>query len=256
MKSVKSKRLSFVIILLIILSFFSVDSVFADVFIPSPPDDCKDNEIYFKEGNINPNDYIKIRSVVFSNYAFTENGLIERKSQEGFCVDREEYCSKNNCDLKNTAEIFLQQQIFSPLFHIKSILLNLVLNSIIILVIYFISKTNLKGFYTVSSLIKIFIITILGYFYDYLAIFLDSVVSKLINTPYSKYRLAELITEAIPLGTLVIVVFILVSSTFYFLYSKTITTDKKKRLVYSCIFGILSNPLWYILYKTLFSSSL
>ncbi len=251
MESIKSKRFSLVIVLLIILSFSSVNSVFADIVIPSPTDNCKDNEIYFEEGSINPHDYIKIRSVVFYG-----NFLRMQKGEEGFCVDREEYCSKNNCDLKNTAEIFLQKQIFSPLFHIKNILLNLVLNSIIILIIYFVSKTNLTAFYKISSLIKIFVITILGYFYDYLAIFLDYVVSKSVIPMYYKYRLAELITEAIPLGTLVIVVFILVSSTFYFLYSKTITTDKKKRLVYSCIFGILSNPLWYILYKTLFSSSL
>jgi len=64
-----------------------------------------------------------------------------------------------------------------------------------------------------------------------------------------KFDPAEIITGTIPLISLVIIVFILVSLTFYFLYSKIVAVEKKKRLIYSLIFGVLSNPIWYILYK-------
>lgn len=245
----------FVLLMIFIFSLIQTGLVSADVYMPSPVNDCHDNEEYFQEGTINQSDYEKIRSVVFGAddfYFFNENP----KDQKGFCIDRKEYCSKNNCNLLITL-----RRVGSVGFHTKNIIVNLILNAILIFLIYLVTRTGLRVFYKVGSLIRVIIITILGYFADFIAISLSIITVEILekiglaNTvTWYKLSFEQFVTQPLILILTVLITFILVFLIFYNLYSKIITLSRRKRIILSLAFGFLSNPIWYILYKLLSTS--
>jgi len=245
------KKIKFILLSIVVLLLAQIGIASADIYIPSPTDDCKYSEEYFKEGTISQNDYEKIRSVTFDDkFSFIHEYQI---GQKGFCVDREEYCSKNNCSLMMSLE-----KIGSTRFHINNVVVNLILNLVLIFLICLIARVGLKSFRKIGSFVRIVIITILGYLADFVAIFLALVIAGILwkigvmNTAmWYKMDFAQLITQPLLLALTVIIAFILVFLIFYFLFSKVIAASRKKRIALSLVFGILSNPGWYVLYKLL-----
>jgi len=247
-----SKITKFVLLLIPVILLVQIGIASADLYVPSPEKACRAGEEYFKEGTIDENDYKKIRSVVFDDeLAFFESNRI---GEEGFCVNRDEYCSENNCDL-----LMSLRAMGSVRFHMKNVLVNFVLNAIFIFLICFIAKVGLKPFRKIGSLIKIAIITVLGYIADFLAMFLAVMIAKILTEigviqrwRWYKLDFTEIITQPLVVALTVIIAFILVSLIFYIAYSKLVSTSRKKRIVFALIFGVLSNPIWYVLYKVIF----
>jgi len=243
------KKIKFILLSIVVLLLAQIGIASADIYIPSPTDDCKYSEEYFKEGTISQNDYEKIRSVTFDDkFSFIHEYQI---GQKGFCVDREEYCSKNNCNLLMSLE-----RLGSTRFHINNVIVNLILNLVLISLICLIAGVGLKAFRKIGSFVRIVIITVLGYLADFVAMFLAVVVVKILGeiglahtVMWYKLDFAEIITQPLLLALTVIIAFILVSLIFYILYSKVIAISRKKRIALSLVFGILSNPVWYVLYK-------
>ena len=225
------------------LFFSSVTKVCADIFVPQP---CNPEEMYFAAKEINPNNYKKIREV---------------KSQflvsEGYCVNTKEYCQKNRCDL--TTKIKTVKALNS---HPKSVAINFLTNSLILFLLFLINRINYKYVFKISSLLKISTITLLGYIADITVIFFIAPdltrkfcwlsENPLCGNLWYKSSFEERIIS--PMGSIATIagagiILLLVSCFFYFFFSQEFT---KRRLLYSLLFGLLSNPIWYFIAQLIF----
>ena len=252
-KSMARKILFFSV--LVYLFFLSPSLVHADVYIPIAADECHANEEYFKEGGINPNLFKKIRPVTFQSRFLIMPGNEVPPLEKGFCVNRVEYCSKNKCDLYTKIRL-----LFSPLPHIKNILINLIINIIIISTIHGIFKIGLPK---LKNFLRIGLITIVGYCLDLASFFFGNLLTHLFCFLYKnslqlilcgsvdyKSSLETRFLSPISLsafGISTFLIFIAVSLFLYKTYSGFISQEKDKRIIASAIFGLLSNPVWYFL---------
>ncbi|MBM3209203.1 hypothetical protein FJZ40_02840 [Candidatus Shapirobacteria bacterium] len=222
---------------LVIGVFVFAKQVSADMFIPSR---CSAGEVSLGQREVDASKYSKIR--------LSQTGF-------GYCIDREEYCSKNKCGL----EIKIGR-INSLGFHGKAIVINLFINASVILLFCLLERIRLKTLIGIRSLIKILAITILGYFADFIAFDTTSTFVSLrcrmggglCGNVWYKSSLGEkiaspLFSAAFPIT--IFFVFVLVTIFFYKIYSNTVSIDKEKRVLYSVVFGIVSNPIWYLLYQ-------
>jgi uncharacterized membrane protein len=258
LKNFRAKSLKKIILFLFfILLFLLVAHVRADLYVGSQSTTCKSSEIFKKGGEINPDNYNKITET----WLVSESFLAKTERNQGYCIDAEEYCSKNKCSLSNKVQI-----LASVYFHFKNLTINLLINSLIILLFFLTAKIGLRIFFKLKSLGRLALITILGYLSDILAIsFIGIPLAAMLSnkfcflgrsalcggTYYKSPIIDRMVTPLsfIAIGLSVLIVFALVSFIFYKLYSKILTSDSKKRIIYSIIFGIISNPIWYILYK-------
>lgn len=249
------KKINFIIILLI-LSFFCCQPVLADMAPPdSPSDECYDNEIFVEKGKPAYNyNYIHKRDIHWSTEGKFIIGRGNVEYIDGYCIRLDDYCLKNHCDLETNLKL-----LSFPKFHIFNIIVNLILNGIIIL-IFLIIKRSLKIFIKFKSIIQIIGLTILGYMYDMVAIYLIALpILRKLNVPgnklfgyymgsFYKYTNEQLLAEPFSLLIIGATVFVLVAITFYFIYSKNISQSVIKRIFFSLLFGLISNPVWYLLY--------
>lgn len=249
-----SKFLIIFIFISIIFLTFTYRHAFADLYFPSPDHNCRADEIYKKTTELNDKEnYSKIRNTIFNTSYFSSN-----YGEKGYCINVDEYCTKNKCD-----PITNITRINSIYFHLNNLFINFFFNSLLVLILYLFSKTGISKFLQLSVLIKIIIITIFGYIADFLGVIIGSSVvsmgcsfdqkfgSLCSGIWYKSSYLAKIIS---PLSLIIItisilVTFILITTVFYKTFSSNITINKKQRLIYSIFFGLLSNPIWYILYK-------
>lgn len=236
-----------VFLLFVLLHIFVPLATHADLYVPQP--ECPDNYTYIDKSEAIAGQYKNIvdakKSDMFA-FPFMKDGVV--------CVEISEYCKKTNCSFP----YILENIITSKGFLAKNIALNLVVNFIIILCLYFISKANIVSIFRFRSLLAIVFITALGYISDLIGIFFALVLhtrlcflgGNFCGNTYYKSSLSERISS--PIGVLLTIVltgviFALVSTIFYFLYSGRLSQDKSVRKKLSMIFGILSNPIWIIL---------
>ena len=130
-----------------------------------------------------------------------------------------------------------QSNIYEAYILIFFLAINFVINSIFIF--FLTTKNRFKSIFNRWSLLRILILSVLGIVSDTIGVFISELIKETSRQLYN-YLYAF---------TLFISVFVLVSMTFYWLYSKKISNDKKTRIIKSIIFGILSNPVWlYLLF--------
>lgn len=224
--------------------FFQHSPVNADLWIVQGK--CPANWVFFNENLINPNDYEKVLKPTYDMYP----GL----RSEGYCVRINEYCQKNKCDASLAIEHLSKE---NNLF-LKAIGVNFILNGLIIFFIFLVSKATIKLLFELKSIIKLIVITVLGYFADLVSLqFLSFITSscsftnKWLCGSY-KSTFAEKLTSPLSVSLLIpalILIFIIVFYIFYKFYSEIITFDRNKRIKYSIFFGIFSNPVWYFLFR-------
>ena len=229
----------FITKIIILLALVFPVFVSADIIIPAPVDDCTQEEFYFKKDSITASEYRSAREVVFSStfQSFDIYGI-----QKGFCIEKREYCLKTGCQdfvIKEAKEIILgfislssHNSVLSPMLLLLN---NFILNAFIIFIIYLISRVSLRKFYKANSLGRIALITLLGLLYDFAGVYFSTMIYFLF----------------FPAGSPELFGFILISIfvgiTFYWLYSGIISLSRKRRILASIIFGIFSNPLWYLI---------
>jgi len=137
--------------------------------------------------------------------------------------------------------------LFDELINIKAAAINFFINGFFILIFYLVAGINIALFFKLKSLIRLLLVSILGVVIDLIGLISSTLLIRLFLPKMYPHMTSVLLIWNYPLVALI--VFILVSLTFYFIYSKIISLDKKGRLLYSAIFGFLSNPIWYMLYK-------
>ena len=215
--------------------------VFANPIVPQPSNNCYESEEYFDAGSINPDGYTHIRKVYFQSLmAFPK---LEAGITPGYCVNREEYCTTNRC----TLDINIKR-MYSPVLHTKYFLFDLLLNSSIIIVFYLIGTLSMQKFamfFQPASLLRVILITVIGYTLDLLAVY--GLAMGIWHRFHFGATQLEFIRIPVVLVLIGLFVFIFVSLGFYFLYASLIFSEKKKKIFLSMLFGILSNPVWYLL---------
>lgn len=265
-----------IFIIFIFLAFIFPNTVLADIWFPTPSQNCHFEEEYFKPGSIDPGNYRNIRVVVFGDSELEKRlnanppGMyteaLKRMGEKGYCVSTDEYCSKNKCNLETTFKL-----VKTVKFHTEALVYNLLLNAIIIFILILALKKYLnKQLSRVTLIIKLVIATILGYGSDIAGAWIASAIltktcmsGSFLETKnldwlcggfYYKTQDAWEIVLSSPLGivTLTTAVFIFVSIIFYIILSGILFSEKKSRLLASLAFGFLSNPVWYFIFKLFF----
>jgi len=217
------------------------------MYFPIP---CVENEFFFYSNDIDPSKYTKIR------WDKADVGF-----QEGYCVDKKEYCSLNACDT-------IMKLSTIDFFGISPLIINFGINFIIVIfVIRLAGYVRIQNVIRFTSLLKIAVITVLGYFIDSVAfVFIKAIListicainnpirTKFCGTFNYKSSVEETMTAPIffiAYSVALLFVFVMVTLLFYKVYGSQLGTNKRKKLGYAAIFGVFSNPVWYFLLRFL-----
>lgn len=151
-----------VVFSLIFVFLASAKPVLADIYVPKGQ--CPDNYRYFDESQINPSEY---RNIAKPN----PDELMPFIALKGYCVQLKEYCLKNHCPLP----LVLETVDSAKSIHAYGLLINVVINTLLVLLIYALSKTPLKLLLGIKSILGIVALTILGYVADLFALFVATI---------------------------------------------------------------------------------
>lgn len=229
------KNLKAILFIILFLTIFPFPKyAHADVVPPSPANNCREDEEYFREDKINPEEYENIRPVEFE-HPFS-------RAERGYCVNRKEYCAKikNFCGLKMMLEM-----INDPFLHIQNLLINFILNNIFLILLLIIDSQDIKKILQKSVISKMSLVTLIGYFWDFIFIVYVGPFFTMglhhLTWPRSSPMHLDLRLSSIAISF--VLIFIFTTLTFYFVIGKKIF--QKKKLSKSILFGILSNPIWF-----------
>jgi len=237
------KNLKLILLFIFLAGFFIfAKPVQADLIMPQPADNCQKDEEYFREDKINSEKYKNIRAVEFED-------RFHNKKERGYCVNREEYClkTKNFCNLK-----IMLRATNSPLLHIKNLIINFLFNNLFLVLMLTISSQNIKRILQKITILKMGIITLIGYFWDFIFVFHIGpfLMGKYLNLFHFPWYIHTMITgktrldlELASTSISFTLIFIFTTLSFYFIIGKKIF--RKKKFLKSILFGILSNPVWF-----------
>jgi len=229
------KNLKLILFIVFSIAFFTfAKSAHADIVIPQPADNCQADEEYFREDKINPEEYKNIRPIKFENrYWIT-------KEENGYCVNRKEYCAKikNFCGLR-----MMLKMINDPLLHVQNLLINFVLNNLFLVAILILHSQNIKKILQKAIIFKMGLITLIGYFWDFIFIvYIGPILMVGLRILGWPHGFGHNDLQLSSTGISFILVFIFTTLTFYFIIGKKMF--QKKNFLTSVLFGFLSNPVW------------
>jgi len=230
------KNLKLILFVVFSITFFSfAKPAHADLVMPQPADNCQADEEYFREDKIDPEKYKNIRPTKFK-YPWTK----EAKEESGYCVNRKEYCAKikNFCGLR-----IMLKMINDPLLHVQNLLINFILNNLFLVAILMLHSQNIKKILQKTTISKMGLITLIGYFWDFIFIvYIGPILMIGLRVLAWPHGFGHSDLQLSSTGISFVLVFIFTTLTFYFLVGKKMF--QKKIFLTSALFGFLSNPVW------------
>ena len=251
-------KLSIFSSLFLFLFIFSPSYIKADFIPPAPRPPCDYEEDFFNKDEINPNLYQNIRRIIPEKCeAGKPCPSTLNTTFDGYCVNLSEYCSKNKCDKLLLIKLYdisiskIPQISFGDAETVFYIIINFLINTVLLLIILHYSDLRLKQFFNLERVVLIILVTVLGYIADILAmLFSGGLIDLMENIAIQFIRfIPATIINSFAIGLLT---FLMVFFIFYITFAKTMFYEKGKRVKAALFYALISNPLWFLLIKTIF----